>query len=1347
MNQIPCQTYVLATEPPTSFTTYLPYENHPQYSAVTAPPGLFLHPRSNEWLPLCPTCARGQIRGTTRPLTCPCPEATPRDLLIPVTAVSGFFPIAYTVAEERERFSNDYEPLFASQQDIGNDARNVLLKLFRDLHRDNVDLIADKSVMYIREALRDRPHRANFQPKEALTVSHAVAMAISHHQREMSDTPYNIPCPQAISDCVMRLYEFTSPANHLVKAAVAAAPLERDAFQAKFEAFKRASKGLLPTLTQAEMLASTYYAALPSVWSGHKLIKGKHWFAQQPSQETWVFLHQGLMRITQCCDLAMAGVPSPQHFTKVLAETVQVMLIIARATCRLARVFFEHTAAEAASKSWKQRPAVGFQSLHGPDPRDPQVPPAMSSLPSFSTWHYPSSSSNANKPSSAVKAEMPSSGGSFKSGPSASLYPGVPDQASLSYPHLPSRPELLQATAPGSPSLPRQSQPTIDELPEPPAYTSPSSTPPTSVMDPRNTATVNRGSGRGHKRTASISVTPGLGLFITMALALSLPLTVATTTATTVKPPKTTTGQFNPGTTTKTPSFGPEDEQNPLLSGMFVREGFVYTHLGPRLFNPHTKTVTRLIDTSRLESIPQYLSTLALSLETLCKQAEISFRTDRDIEFNDSNRPTASLLDYFDICAKADQVPATLTNSAEAHDLWRTMKHKNMSLAMAPLRYSESKGIHFIDGTPYIAWGSQGISFQGSRHLNPNNVTREFKRLGITRPLFLYKRHEMNMGVIVVDCTKRNSRPLPLDCGAGFPAICKSVNIKFNKQGKTALKECGTTVQNLKVEAAEMTNIISSSLAYKSPNGYFQPAVLPDTYSPPTIPHGRGTSTPFLPTIPNEQAPIRHRRAVTAVVVALTFLAMAQLGTYVHNGISDARDTVHASALNKVTYQMKQNQMLDEAQDAEISRIAEFLSSFSVKMKSRLQLETFQRLAGETVNNFRILVNSAGIALNKLALAVTAQQIKRVNPSLLTAAALGTVSMTVYLRDGVTLSTNIQEVVPFIYTDQGQLYSGFLIPVIDPDRMFNLFHISPIPQFSPKGHQIVPSNVPSYVAFQANSGGYIVLPQDEALPCRESSHICHSTRPISPSHTAGCGVAPFLKEHANCTYQELRTTDDYFRTSGNFTCFSVKSEIKLKAHCLKSAHTKSRSVSTLVLRGAGCFAFGRLCNLVTDNGFTILPSSPVGVPYYLPQFVVLTYTNTAPEDLTITDQIPQDPETPGLSEMKALAMRQRDRYDELLQLDTPNPLNIFTLPAVGVCLLLIVCLSGAIYCNHRKTMGYKRIARRTMNDFEDHRAHYLNFTDRFAIFDGTSSSRPPTPVLLTHQISRPPTPTPIITEP
>ena len=117
--------------------------------------------------------------------------------------------------------------------------------------------------------------------------------------------------------------------------------------------------------------------------------------------------------------------------------------------------------------------------------------------------------------------------------------------------------------------------------------------------------------------------------------------------------------------------------------------------------------------------------------------------------------------------------------------------------------------------------------------------------------------------------------------------------------------------------------------------------------------------------------------------------------------------------------------------------------------------------------------------------------------------------------------------------------------------MFNIFRITAIPAFSASGKRVLPERAATQVAIQKTGNGFLPLTASEMNKCTTSTHACTASSSVLPAFDAPCGVAPFFNGPTEiCNYVETISTNPFFHTLGNFTCFSVFKPTIISATCV-----------------------------------------------------------------------------------------------------------------------------------------------------------------------------------------------------
>ena len=1461
MEHIPLQSNPAAFVPAQTVTTFSPLKLGPLYGTSNFPPELFLHPYTNALTPLCSTCI-GKLSRTSdiTHIICRCQDDLDFRLEVPVTAVFNLYPLATEIKADLVRSTNAVELLVITYRDIKSDTASALDKAMPSMAAETKKVLAEKTTMVFREALRDRPQNQPFRTAEALCVAATAHGMIDYaHRRAASNEE---PMPRSLITPLKQFANFSKPTLALALHVAAKSVMQGDDFLAHIKSFQAAAEHLVPAAHQAESTCLLLSQALPYKWTHHKLHKDKHWMHHQPSYATVVYFRTQINMLNQNPPWGQA--PDTAYAKKLLPFALNVLLVLARTTARIMRLDFEFQAAWAAARIWKEDMVMLLDPTDTLDPRNPgalgalprppgwdepgpSAPPQQSQGQSSLTGKHPAPGPSSNeapakrpnltldslKPLAAtplypqlasgeqiqgqrqmppppgssaasLPPAAPSTGGTaFTKQQSGSMSPITEEELMAISPEgTPSREAKKNNPKPKAPTKPDTPAPNAEPLNWPPARDSATPRTPSSPFNLSSLASHIPFLGQRLSSTQdSVLKKPGvkkpslhhvsfnsvvMAAFLvlsslTIASAFPLPQSErlamqaaeAVSDATAAINPM--LAQVPPPTDDTKEDFDLEittTEQVPhtdsgtiaTKSGMFQRNGFLYVNQGRRTLNPHTKTVTRKIETNSLRVIGPTMIDIVANLRKICEATESTFEATTTTKMETA--PTAtSHIGYFDACARKGMQPAMVSSRAEVDALKKLMIKKNLTAMVAPVQYTPD-GIRYITGhninTAYFNNGINGtVMLKELKLPDANKVTR-------SDILFRYEFQHDTLMLKVYDCHGWNRKSNYACRDTSAPLACQSVRLEFwdpeEKQTHT-MPHCGTNLVRMQQEAEDISNMITKTLPQAFSNGGYASGDKPQSAdkSPPTLTQSWSNSSPHRPKrqgsrmdpLPMEDWPRmednindsttptanatqanqdyiakdRDTRALATFTVIGTAVVstLMSLSSLIQSGITDARSSNVSGDQQQILATLRDNTLTNEAQDSEIREIAKFVTANAAEIGKQFRFLWFRTQANELVNRFRFLTNVANIGLNKLANCVLACQVGKVNPALLTQSELAATAVQVSFRDNIQLSRNIEDVVPHLYLQESILMVAFTIPVQDPSREFDFFEIKPVPFFRNDSGTVtkaIASNVPRFVAFHVHTDGFVTPEPNEAFNCLMSDNVCHTSQPVQPAHQAGCGVAPFLHEQAECVYEEAADIQNFYHTVGNFTCYSVKEPITVKAQCLTAdMHVQSTTRMQLDVT-AGCFTFSDSCSLRTDDGSMILTYSPSGTPFSMSSIVKLSPVGYNHDETTITDNIPVNSRYPEISQVLAIAHGDDPRKATIIPVGPqPPPLyNTFVVPGMLLSSVTLMVIVSCMCYARRQAVKYKRVAMGHADDIAHYRDAFDSLKQRLHSFRGSINS-------------------------
>ena len=1217
----------------------------PLYASNNIPPGFFLHPVSQEFVPHCVHCSAKVNRLVTwENIICSCPEAYDRPPQMPITAAGGFYPLAAQVTDEREDTVKHLEPILESQSDIHKDARDHLRRY--KATEETVQFITDRVTRYIKDALMDKPHRTSFSTKEKDTIA---AVANSIHLRAQRFIRDKSTRQLAAMAAVDALCTFADSAARLLAAQSCKAVIASSDFSKYFNRIKTEAARITQTVTLAEITSTGLKSTLPNAWATHKLIAAKHWFAEEPSTDSSNWFRTAVTRLnTVLAATSGQQAPTPENFAQAAEHITHVLLCTTRTVTRLIRIVFEVESARNADHFWEQ---------HMKHAR--RVTESLSSWDPSSGFRTPGSgrpsrqNSRGSQSPSVLQPKYPNLDSMQEQEPmdSQELFPGE---------HSPMRAPFTQDSQ-SRPTAPTRGS-TPDQFPQPPPFAF---------------------------KPSSRFKTFGYQFMIIMTA-----MTLATGAPVPNEIPDlldVTDDSFNDNGTHTFEMMEPV--ATVLHTGKIVRGDFIYVNMGPRMINPHHYRVIRRFDTETLHELGDHLEAIARTMRIVCDNAEKHFDVTQTQQFQQTSgyRTKYSAVA---MCKHLDMVSASLLSKEESIHLNAYMKHNNITHLRAPMQQS--------------TYERHATYFNGRRLYWPvfHNQTekeREAVREALKNPKthrVLYTPGDGLVALTVVKCGTTGARDHL--CSLSIRSVCKGFRAAYVSRSTVEdpaverIDGCKSRAEQMRHEAEQVSNTLTQITGATRKMNWEKRSNITDNKIP--------------------------RAAVLAAVAGVAAGVIATIMA----GINMERINQHDNAIDALSLKVQDAVLINQEQSEQIDTLGQLTLDITRTVLTEKNIMWYKTTTETLERQFRDGVLTADTAINKLGIAVVAKQIGKVNPILLTQQELATIITNVYTQEQATLSGDIETVTPDLYAYDGNMWASFLIPVHSSERMFDMFEVTPIPQFSKTGNRIIPMRYSPYVAIQQGGDGYIPMDFQQARRCTKDQKVCATPVPVRPAASAGCGAAEFLKRQTDCHYKEIDDQRDFYHTTGNFTCFSVKNTTTLDVYCPASADptTNVRSMQQ-ILNGAACFTYKPMCYLQSHNGEMLLPSSTASIPYTMTQPVTFGNIHSYHHDTTLTEFTPPVNVESAMSLLEPLLPKVHEALPLITDLASLAPMYDFVWPTVIVCLLLIisivagVCLSGKIL--HRRAVKHRRYIKAHHDDLTAVRQDFSRLRGNLMIMGSTAT--------------------------
>ena len=1260
MQSIPIGRYELPLSPQASFTVFAPSKYIPIYSMENFPPGFFLHPKAQEFIPVCAKCYKGLRRKhIDYHSICNCADAINRNYMVPTTAAGGLYPLAHTISTEREKVASELEPLMATWGDIHETGEEHLKA--HEVSKDAIGLLIQRTTTYVTDALNDNMYRGNYNNKEKDLLGAIMQSMQCAAFQYISDNEKGIEY-LAATTAARAMFSFTDATSRLLTARATGVTLIQDDFLYEVGRIRKNAMRLNYMVNLAETTAAALRTTLPAAWASHEIVNLKHWFKHGPSEDSSRWFNQQLGKlITVITNVNAQPKIEPRHFDKMADYTVQMCMFTTRTMARLARIIFEVRAATKAREYHQNAPLPGV-SLADPGPRG-----------SAHLGHLDQDMDDLPPPPRRERDnqdrdwERPRQGQTHGLSRTKSYYPSLEgtqwDELSL--------PSTSEQTA-----KPRERSP-------PPVYTA--SPKPMSPLPPRRLVTFG-------------------APFTTLLMAMLILAQVAQ--AREITP----TNNPNLPRGVREPDSDGQTNQEYIGSGMVVKPDFIYNYLGPKLINPHTKTIWRRLNTDSLRNIGPALMDIAAGMTKLCKEAGNTFEV-KDKHYFSLVQHSSNAWVLVEDCSSENKQLGSIVTHTESESLNAYMKDMKYTYLKAPVRMhsKKNKKIDYADGKAihYDVFGANGFT-------NYNEYVD--MAYNMSNPTFVYKIGATRVTLRLYNCDP-DAKPGAINekaCDNRMMLPCmahKEIYSTDDREGSGPLIACSRRAEAMTREASRINTHLAA-----------------------VIETGRN-NTARREAKETEVSEGVVKRAIAAVAVGVGILA--SLVGVITGGINQGNYNHNRDAINSLSIGLEDARLTNLQQDKKIEDIQQFLVAMQKNLYVSKTLDWYKDTTEAMTTQFRTLVNTAEIAVNKLAISIMGRDIGKVNPVLLTSSELAGIATTLFTKENIVLSTDMNQVVPDIFLKDGQIYASLEIPVKDTDRQFDLFEITPVPTFSPEGNRIAPVQPPTYMAIQKESEGFMALSDKEARECLDKRDtMCYTPAPMQPAHLAGCGVAPFLHRQANCTYMEIEDKSDFYHTGGNLTCFSVKKPIRLRVYCPEDrSQARASNKQYFTVTGAGCFTFKELCHIEAADGTRLLTSTVAGTPYVMPKDIKFGMNQLFLPDQTITELTPPKVDGSFVSEIEEIHPEPRHPLPRMAALTEPPPLyNTVVLPAIaatiGVVLLLLTCF-GCLCCKNRETFRYVKANIEDLYDtkktFDEHREDFAEFRRKFAVFPSGTRTAGPSP--------------------
>ena len=312
----------------------------------------------------------------------------------------------------------------------------------------------------------------------------------------------------------------------------------------------------------------------------------------------------------------------------------------------------------------------------------------------------------------------------------------------------------------------------------------------------------------------------------------------------------------------------------------------------------------------------------------------------------------------------------------------------------------------------------------------------------------------------------------------------------------------------------------------------------------------------------------RWSHIATAIIGSLSAIATDAIIKHVKTDDVQTISSQTEQILGKIT---QQSNKLAES----IRNITDIITTSTIKINEIFKTQ------GKTHAEYNIQLQIHNILLsllhqtNIISDILLAARNQLTTPDVITQAEISTIQ----LKTTNLLSTQLQLYKCTLYNDGSHLYLLIKVPILN-----NLIKSQIIfPQYYPtfiNGTKYIPTQKPT--PFLLTTRNTIAIPSKlEIVTCTSSSTFCYTRSPFySLQHSHKCYVNEFITNKDNCTLQQDKDNDNFFKSSHNKILFAVKekTEVILLCHNKDKTHHKH---PIQIIAGKGSISFDEPCTIQT----------------------------------------------------------------------------------------------------------------------------------------------------------------------
>ena len=255
-------------------------------------------------------------------------------------------------------------------------------------------------------------------------------------------------------------------------------------------------------------------------------------------------------------------------------------------------------------------------------------------------------------------------------------------------------------------------------------------------------------------------------------------------------------------------------------------------------------------------------------------------------------------------------------------------------------------------------------------------------------------------------------------------------------------------------------------------------------------------------------------------------------------------------------------------------------------------LQSFKAAATVTMEqDLKIIIRHMQViqqlTLTKYANVLMAAQLGKTSPYAISQKELVFYSKQLQIEKGISIVTRVEDTKSTVALIDNQIQILIQTPIIDDQKLFNFYHIKPLPIFI-ENKTFYPELDAEYIAMSRSGSRYAEISTTEFTRCVIKPDLCTVSNPTFPVNEYSlCVVRTYQSQKLMCPLQQVnKNPKPHIFISGNKAIFSTPEETHLYIKCSHHAESHTYTDETVTINGTGEVTFQPSCTITLPGGST-----------------------------------------------------------------------------------------------------------------------------------------------------------------